>query len=38
MSSAAGSFSPRRLADAADALLLPDLTADRILEVALRQL
>ena len=32
-----GSLSPRRLAAAADLLLLPDLTADRILEVALRQ-
>ena len=32
-----GSLSPHRLAAAADALLLPDLTPDRILEVALRQ-
>ena len=32
------SFSAGALAAAADALLLPDLTADRVLEVALRQL
>ncbi len=37
MSNERGSLSPRRLAAAADALLLPDLTPDRILEVALRQ-
>ncbi len=37
MSNERGSLSPHRLAAAADALLLPDLNPDRILEVALRQ-
>lgn len=32
------SLSPRTLAAAAGALLLPELTPDRVLEVALRQL
>ena len=37
MSSGESSLAPQRLTDAADALLLPHLPADRILEVALRQ-